>query len=297
MYASHHFYEVNDNLTPDQKLKALNFLNTNCFTCHTPFETSELVAPAMNVIQNDYKQGNSNKEAFIEKFVRFVQNPSLESAMMKGAINKYGLMPKLSFKEEDLQLAAQYLFEVNLNTKAFEGDWAQFKNHASSNNINALTWNDRAVAMANGTKAVLGSNLLKAIQLRGTAGAIEFCNLKAIALVDSMAQVYQAAIKRVSDKPRNLNNQADEIELGYIEHFKKVLKAGEKLKPVFVETEKKYKAYLGIETNAMCLKCHGNIENIDEETLSKIKNLYPMDKAIGYNSNEIRGIFVVELNK
>lgn len=56
--------------------------------------------------------------------------------------------------------------------------------------------------------------------------------------------------------------------------------------------------YYPIETNDMCMKCHGTPEKqITSETLSKIKKLYPTDKAFGYSENEIRGIFVVEMNK
>jgi hypothetical protein len=48
----------------------------------------------------------------------------------------------------------------------------------------------------------------------------------------------------------------------------------------------------------MCLQCHGIPNNqILPTTLSKIKELYPTDKATGYGENELRGIWVIEMDK
>ncbi len=44
------------------------------------------------------------------------------------------------------------------------------------------------------------------------------------------------------------------------------------------------------------MQCHGDPEtDILPETYTKIKELYPEDKAIGYIENELRGIWVVEM--
>jgi hypothetical protein len=48
----------------------------------------------------------------------------------------------------------------------------------------------------------------------------------------------------------------------------------------------------------MCLSCHGSVkQNISAETLKVINENYPDDKAIGYGLNELRGLFVVEMEK
>lgn len=46
----------------------------------------------------------------------------------------------------------------------------------------------------------------------------------------------------------------------------------------------------------MCLQCHGSEKDIKPETLAKIKSLYPNDKAIGYQENEMRGLMVIKPN-
>jgi hypothetical protein len=54
--------------------------------------------------------------------------------------------------------------------------------------------------------------------------------------------------------------------------------------------------YYPILTNAMCLQCHGKPEeDIKPSTLSKLHMLYPQDKGVGYEENELRGIWVVEM--
>ena len=70
------------------------------------------------------------------------------------------------------------------------------------------------------------------------------------------------------------------------------------MNPKVTEGNGKILAYYPIETNEMCLKCHGMPnKTIDAASMAAIKNKYPNDKAIGYKINEIRGIFVVEMNK
>jgi hypothetical protein len=148
------------------------------------------------------------------------------------------------------------------------------------------------------TKGNLGKNLGLALSEKGAAGAVEFCNTRAIPITDSMSVVLNTKIKRVSDKPRNPNNQANADELAYIESWKEAKTRGEQVAPLVAERNGKMVGYYPIETNAMCLQCHGTPEKqITTETLSKIKKLYPADKAVGYGENEIRGIFVVEMDK
>jgi hypothetical protein len=46
------------------------------------------------------------------------------------------------------------------------------------------------------------------------------------------------------------------------------------------------------------VKCHGNKDvDIEQPTFRKIKALYPSDKALGYSVNNLRGMWVVEMNK
>jgi hypothetical protein len=112
-----------------------------------------------------------------------------------------------------------------------------------------------------------------------------------------MATHLQASIKRVSDKNRNPNNAANKKELEYIASAKQELKRNKNANPKVFEQNGKMIGYYPIITNDMCLKCHGNIEtDIETKTLTAIKKLYPNDKGTGYSNNELRGIWVIEMN-
>jgi len=151
---------------------------------------------------------------------------------------------------------------------------------------------------AKATQAELGRNLVAAIQEDGTSGALEFCNIQAMPLTDSMALLHNAKIKRVSDRPRNPHNQANNEELDYIESFKKMVASGSKVEPIVNEDNGQIDFYYPITTNAMCLQCHGKPnEQITPETLTTLKNLYPVDKAVGYDVNEVRGIWAINFDE
>lgn len=143
------------------------------------------------------------------------------------------------------------------------------------------------------TKATLGMNLMGAIQKKGTEHALEFCNVKAIPLTDSMAVAQKAKISRVSDKPRNANNMANAEELAYIETFKKQLASGEQTNGIVKKKDGKVHFYYPIATNQMCLQCHGTTKKIKPQVMTMIDKLYPKDLAIGYDENEVRGIWNV----
>lgn len=148
------------------------------------------------------------------------------------------------------------------------------------------------------TKAVLGKSLMNAIKTNGTEGALSFCNENAIHLTNSTTGETGFTIKRVSDKTRNPNNKANVNELAYIENTKSQLVYGKKIGPQIQEIDNKIVGYYPITTAKACLQCHGNpSSDIQPSTMQKIKELYPNDLAIGYNTDELRGIWVVTMPK
>lgn len=153
----------------------------------------------------------------------------------------------------------------------------------------------KEIALA--TKAVLGKHLTHAIQTKGTAGAVDFCSLQAISLTDSVGFVKHAKVSRLSDLPRNPNNFAREPFLSQISTYKTQLLNGDKLNGNSILHEgKEYRCY-PIVTNGMCLQCHGKKgTDIAPETLKVLNEKYPNDLATGYSANQLRGIWVVEMN-
>lgn len=148
------------------------------------------------------------------------------------------------------------------------------------------------------TQSVLGKNLMASIQREGTEQAVAFCNTRAYPLTDSMAQRLRVHLKRVSDQTRNPDNAANAAELRYIQAGKAALVRGESVAPELQEIKGRMVAYYPIMTNSMCMQCHGDpASQIDPATLKKINTLYPDDQATGYAENQLRGIWVVEMDQ
>lgn len=155
---------------------------------------------------------------------------------------------------------------------------------------------EKGQRLANETQKILGSNLINAINEGGASNAVEFCNKQAYPLTDSMATALKAHITRVSDQPRNQDNAANNEQLTYITSAKQKISKGEQVKPQVNILNGKITGYYPIITNQMCMQCHGRkIDQITEETLAMINELYPNDQAIGYGVGELRGIWVVEM--
>lgn len=157
---------------------------------------------------------------------------------------------------------------------------------------------NKGLNIALNAQSVLGKNLMRAIQDGGTEGALSFCNIQATPLTDSTALASGVQIKRVSDRNRNPNNEANEHELNFIQRAKSVLVEQGQIEPQLFSDDGKKVGYYPIVTNALCLKCHGDpSSDIDASTLVAINTHYPDDKATGYGVNELRGIWVIEMEK
>ncbi|MDE0535149.1 c-type heme family protein [Tenacibaculum sp. L6] len=292
---------VEASIPPGKKL-----LETNCFVCHnasTPHD--ERVAPPMIAIKAHYLNANTTEEEFTKSFVSFVLNPTAESAKMRGAVKRFGLMPYQKFEEEDLKKIADYLYNYQIEEPSwFKEHWEskQGKSYINSGRKISSTEPDKTpeeigLEYAMETKKALGKNLMGAIQKQGTLHALQFCNEQAYKLTDSMATNFNATIKRVSDKPRNPNNAANKEELEIIEGYKKVVSNNETIKPVTKQVGSTTQFYYPIITNNMCLQCHGTPKTqIKTETLQELALLYPSDKAQGYDVNQVRGIWSISFN-
>lgn len=148
------------------------------------------------------------------------------------------------------------------------------------------------------TKAALGGQLTEAIASGGPEGAVAFCNTRAIPITTQASEELGMEVVRVSDKPRNPANAASEAERAIIEEFKASLAARTTPKPALREHDNAVVGYYPIVTNALCLQCHGTKgQDISAATQAVIDRQYPDDQATGYGENELRGLFVVTMEK
>ena len=278
--------------------QALTLLQNNCFSCHNPdLNIQNRIAPPMFKIREHYLSDKISKDDFIKNIIHFVNDPSEKNSIMPGAVRNFGLMPKQQFNQKDLNIMAAYLFDNDVSTDKWAKDWETFKKQPKKENKD-LSDLELGQNIANQTKSQLGKNLLKAIQKYGTAGAVDFCNTRAIPITDSMSSLEHVKITRISDKNRNPLNKANRLEIEIINNFKSKLESTQPLEPRLVDGQNIVTGYYPILTGKMCLQCHGiKNEDINPETSSILKKLYPNDKAIGYKENDLRGLFKIEMNK
>lgn len=310
----------NDNdytkVLPEEAMQseAYKKMKTLCFSCHSPTAEMDMrMAPPMIAVKMHYTDEHDNEEDFVNAIWSFMQKPKEENALMKGAVKRFGLMPYVPYKEEDIKAIATYMY----NNELKKPDW--FDDHRKQNHGNGKmrkgqgkgSGNGKGMqnkqrkgpkaqgkAMAIATKKELGKNLMKAISEKGTAGAVEFCNTRALPITAEKEKEFKATIKRASDKPRNPTNKANARENQVIASFKESIAKGEKPDAIVDEHADKFEFYYPIVTNDMCLQCHGKVgQDITQDTYKTITLKYPDDMAVGYNVNQVRGIWHISFER
>lgn len=153
---------------------------------------------------------------------------------------------------------------------------------------------DRGNLIANTTFRTLGSNLQKAMKEGGVSNAVKYCNLAASPLVDSLEQVHQVKIKRTSLKTRNQNNKPTVEEKLQLEKYHEQFEKQLKLNPVIRKHEDEFVYYAPIHVMPLCQKCHGTVgKELKKEDYQTIQSLYPNDRAVNYNSGDLRGMWSI----
>ena len=282
----------------EQVPRAISLMKGRCFTCHSPRgEQGNRMAPPMIAVKRHYMEGDPSKEEFVSSFVAFTLNPSEEKSKMPGAVERFGLMSNMGFSEGQVRAIAEYLYDNDIQ----KPDWFEAhyqEEHGEDQASGEVNYLEKGRDLALSTKAVLGKNLMGAIKSRGTVHAVKFCNTRAYPLTDSMATTLKAHIKRVSDEPRNPENKASEQELKHIREMKKALAEGKQPKPVLNDQKDQVTGYYPITTNAMCLQCHGEKgKEIQPKVAQAIDQKYPEDQAKGYGLKQLRGMWVVRMDK
>jgi len=105
--------------------EAYTLLKTQCYACHSVSTASHdaIIAPPMVAVKRRYKMAYDSKDDFVNAVSNWTLNPEKDKALMRGAVNKFNLMPKQSFKEEDIRKIAAYIYDIDLEEPAW------FKEH------------------------------------------------------------------------------------------------------------------------------------------------------------------------
>ena len=151
----------------------------------------------------------------------------------------------------------------------------------------------KSVAMA--TSAELSAKLQKALADEGVPGAVKYCNLAALPLVDSLSAVHHVEIRRTSLRVRNAENSPTPAEMKILNSMQALHDLGKALKPTVKRDQDGVHFYAPILINAFCLQCHGERgKTLTAEDFAYIRQTYPEDMATGYQEGDFRGIWSIE---
>lgn len=144
----------------------------------------------------------------------------------------------------------------------------------------------------------ISGELQKALANGSIEHALRYCNERAYPITDSLANAHQVSIRRVSDKNRNPRNKTDKMGDFMMKGFGIDLSEGNDLLPKLVLKDDSVIFYKPIITQALCLNCHGVPgKDITFSNDSLIQALYPRDKAVGYQVNQLRGLWRIGFKK
>lgn len=145
--------------------------------------------------------------------------------------------------------------------------------------------------------AALSGRLAAAIAEDGHPGAIDVCSIEASDILDGVARARGLEVRRVTDRPRNPANQADETDLEVMEMIRGMLAQGEDPVPHVTTEASVTTVRLPIRiAMPLCLTCHGDpATDIAPDTLAAIGSRYPLDRATGYREGDLRGLWRVTI--
>jgi hypothetical protein len=156
-------------------------------------------------------------------------------------------------------------------------------------------WIDQARSAAMSVPPKLVAVLTEEIQKGGPEGAITVCRDKAPAMARAASEATGWTIRRVSLKNRNPKAVPDAWERAALEDFDRRAAAGESpatLERAELVTENGtpwYRYIRALPVQPLCTQCHGPAEQLAPSVRLRIKELYPDDKATGYQVGQIRG--------
>lgn len=156
-------------------------------------------------------------------------------------------------------------------------------------------WVPQAKTVAMSVPPKLVAVLQEEIARGGPEGAIAVCREQAPAMARAASEQSGWQVRRVSLRHRNPKAVPDAWERAALEDFDRRAAAGEppaKLEraEVVEKDGRTVQRYMrALPTADLCLNCHGTPDRVSDAVTTRLKALYPDDRAVGYRAGEIRG--------
>lgn len=195
-----------------------------------------------------------------------------------------------------LTVATMVVLAVFLLFRCGETSKDSEESDAAQDQIDLTELRARGEMVSTTAQAVLLASVGKAIAEGGPENAVEYCNLQASGIMDSLSEASKASIGRISNRPRNPRNkidgQIDVLAWNYWSGKQPGEGANDTVLVARNGTPFYYKPIrIGMET---CLKCHGSRSTeISIATLNVLDSLYPADVAVNYRMGDLRGLWKI----
>ncbi len=143
------------------------------------------------------------------------------------------------------------------------------------------------------TFQALSSSLMQAMSYGGVPYALEFCNVEALPITDSVATHFGADISRLALKNRNPENYPAGRDEEVLQWYQLQFESGKPLNDTLIQYNDEHLAYFApIMLAEQCLACHGTPGNeLSLENHQYIKRFYPADQAVGFAVGDLRGMW------
>ncbi len=144
--------------------------------------------------------------------------------------------------------------------------------------------------------ASLSGRLKAAMKQGGPIYAIQFCNMQALPLTDSLSKAFQVKIKRTSLRLRNEQNTPDSLELYMLGLYEQIEKMRKPLvSKAMITHDQRLRYFAPIQLKPQCLQCHGTVgREVADSVYAVIKEKYPNDKATGFQVGQLRGMWSLD---
>lgn len=143
--------------------------------------------------------------------------------------------------------------------------------------------------------AALKAELGAALAEGGPVAAVQVCHHRAAAIADEVGARHAMRLRRTTLKPRNPANSPDAWERSRLVAFEEELAAGKSAAELSALVRSQdgagFRYMKPIVTAPLCLACHG--VSLQPELVEVLDELYPDDRARGYEAGELRGAFSV----
>jgi hypothetical protein len=156
----------------------------------------------------------------------------------------------------------------------------------------------RARSAADALSTQLAEQLFSELDRSGPLGAVEVCSRVAQETARSLSSD-TLEVRRVSLRARNPADDPDAWERTQLERLENELDSGSMPDEVVSVQEagggQELRYLKPLRIVPPCLTCHGDRKAMDVELVELLEELYPEDRAVGYENGDLRGAVSVRL--